>query len=126
MATEVYRPDVNSKGQLERIAPRIAGMAIGGYFGGPTGAAVGGEVGGSLGEGFSKSENQANVSAPETSSPAARKMEAVEGSDTEVLRRGRAALSKYDEETQAAIAPALDEALRRAAENQKMGRGYGG
>lgn len=120
MAVEVFRPDVNSKGQMERAAPRLAGFAVGSFFGGPVGGAVGSEVGSSVGDSFSKPENTANVQG--SSNPAQRKMEAIDSSDTEILRRGRAALSKYDEETQAAIAPALDEALKRAAQNQQMGR----
>lgn len=101
----------------------IAGTAIGGYLGGPAGAAAGGAAGGAVGGNLSSAAPAQEPLA--TSSPASRRMDALDQDPTNQMRQGKIALASMDEQTRKAFEPVLDEGLRRAAEDRKKQYGYG-
>ena len=65
--------------------------------------------------------------AGEVSSPVSRRMDAVQSDPNNVLKQGRAALGGMDSATREALAPVLDEAIKKSAlerQKQQQGGGY--
>ncbi len=123
--------DNASYGQLGGAA---LGAIVGGYYGGGTGALQGAQMGSSVGgmAGNAVTANQQASNAPTTipttetaSSPASRRMDAINSDPATQMREGKIALSSMDEQTRKAFEPVLDEGLKRAAQQRKQEYGYG-
>lgn len=104
---------------------QMGGTAAGTAFGGPVGGAAGGMVGGMLGKAVNSGSNQGPSGIEQASSPVDRRMSASQQDPMNQLKEGRAALSSMDPDTQAALSPVLDEAIKKAA-TQKQKQQVGG
>lgn len=111
------------KGFGESLVSMIPGM-VGSYYGGPAGGAVGGQIG----QGMTKDPSQPvaeRSQQPESDmsqiagDPRSRRQQSIEESPTYTLRKGQESLSTMDPETQKTLAPVLQEALKRDAEERK-------
>lgn len=104
---------------LMRSVPAMAGAAAGGVYGGPAGAAAGGMLGGQVGKGMVKEAQTSGVD-QQKSSPVDRRMQSAQSDPLNQLKEGKAALASTDPDTQAALSPVLDEAIKKAAQQKQQ------
>lgn len=104
---------------------QMGGQALGSAYGGPVGGAIGGQLGATAGKAVNSGSNQGPSGIEQATSPVDRRMQATQQEPLNQLKEGRAALSSMDPDTQAALSPVLDEAIKKAAtQKQQTNGGY--
>ncbi len=127
MAAQEVNMGKKQPGMIESIIPAVTGLiggAVGTYYGGPAGGAAGSAVGSKVG-GAAIGGGEGVGAVQSSSNPRDRFMQQQEQNPVNQLQQGKASLNGMDEQTKVMLQPALDEALKRAMQNNRQSAGDG-